>query len=82
MISPRLAGAIVVQAITFVGPLAASSTGLISGELAGIAAPLLWFSAGLPLSYRVLDRRPLAGERRHHGAASGAVFAARANQLR
>jgi len=57
MISPRLAGAIFVQAITFVGPLASARAGLIGGELAGIAAPLLWFFAGVPLSYRALDRR-------------------------
>ena len=67
MISPRLAGAIVIQVITFLGPLAAAPAGLISGELAGIAAPLLWFSAGVPLSYRVLDRPAgprVAGSRR------------------
>lgn len=58
MISPRLAGAIFLQAITFIGPLAAAQTGLFNGELAGVAAPLLWFFAGLPLSYRLLDRRP------------------------
>ena len=56
MISARLAGAILIQAITFLGPLAAAIAGFMSGELAGVAAPFLWFSVGVPFSYRVLDR--------------------------
>ena len=55
MISARLAGAIVVQVTTFLGPLAAVPIGLLSGELSGVIAPLAWFFVGLPLSYRVLD---------------------------
>jgi hypothetical protein len=59
MISPRPAVAILIQAFAFVGPLAAAREGFISGEFAGVAAITMWFSAGLPLSYRVLDgRRP------------------------
>ena len=61
MILPRLAGAIFIQAISFLGPLAGAWAGVISGELAGLVAPLVWFSAGVPLSYRALDRR--AGSR-------------------
>jgi hypothetical protein len=68
MISPRLAGAIFIQAISFLGPLAGAWAGVISGELAGVVAPLLWFSAGVPLSYRAVDRRagsrPAASRRR------------------
>ena len=58
MISPRLAGVVSIQAAAFLGPLVAAWAGFISGELAGVVASVLWFSAGLPLSYRVLDRRP------------------------
>jgi hypothetical protein len=58
MISPRLAGAVLVQGITFLAPLTAAQLGFIGGELTGVAAPFLWFFVGLPLSYRVLDRRP------------------------
>ena len=55
-IRPRLAGAILVQAIAFLGPLAVAAAGLLSGELAGLSAPILWFCVGVPLSYRFLDR--------------------------
>jgi hypothetical protein len=58
MISPRLAGAMLIQAMSFLGPLAAAPMGLLSGESTGVVAPLLWFFLGIPLSYRVLDRRP------------------------
>jgi hypothetical protein len=58
MLSPRLAAAIFVQGSTFLAPLAAAQMGFIGGELTGVAAPLLWFTVGLPLSCRVLDRRP------------------------
>jgi hypothetical protein len=56
MVPLRLTAAAAIQAVAFLGPLAAAPAGLVSGELAGAAAPLLWFSAGLPLSYRLLDR--------------------------
>ena len=62
MSSPRPIAAILIQAFSFVGPLAAAPAGFISGELAGVAAIFVWFSAGLPLSYRVLDGRRPASE--------------------
>jgi len=62
MISLRRTVAILIQAFAFVGPLAAAPAGFISGELAGVAAIFVWFSAGLPLSYRVLDGRRSASQ--------------------
>jgi hypothetical protein len=59
----RLAGAILIQFGAFTGPLALGMNGVISGELAGLIAMVLWFCAGLPLSYKALDRPPLRESR-------------------
>ena len=49
-------GVLAVQVAVFLTPLAMAPMGVMSGEMAGLIAIVLWFVLGTPLSYAVLDR--------------------------
>jgi hypothetical protein len=55
MIRGSLILLIATQLAVFLGTLSIATTGLITGEAAACAAIVIWFVAGLPLSYAVAD---------------------------
>jgi hypothetical protein len=59
---------IATQLAVFLGILSIASTGLISGEAAACAAIVVWFVAGLPLSYAVADAADARHARREAAA--------------
>jgi hypothetical protein len=61
--SAALLAVSVIQLAVFLGPLVAARAGVIAGQLAALAAVGIWFVAGLPLSFAVVDaaKRPGSG---------------------
>lgn len=59
-------GVLAVQVAVFLTPLAMAPLGVMSGEMAGLIAIVLWFVLGTPLSYAVLDRARARRVRARH----------------
>ena len=46
---------VVIQLGAFFGTLAVGKLGILSGEMAALAALVVWFALGLPLSFTAVD---------------------------
>ena len=55
IVKPGFLGVLTVQVVVFLTPLAMAPMGVMSGEMSGLIAIVLWFVLGTPLSYVVVD---------------------------